>query len=428
MLVPNSFLSNALGHGAVSFPPPRQAIDGSLAPWNGKVPQEMPFMFWCASPSASAHGLDKRNVTGVNGQACFWFNNGCDISCDECDGMSGQLVHPRFVYVGPNGTAPPSYSGVNVTHDPSQAISEVYDKRPDGSHRASICANPDPARKATICDSALRTINVDAPCHSELDFYQWSPWRRPGAAPVIDSCGVAGGVYKGESAASAGGDYHNTTNAKRGDFGSNLPPQPSNVTWIQGDVVEVSWVHKAFHGGGYQYRLCDARRELDESCFQATPVPFANRRSSLRWGGVEGKRTWFNATDVSVGTLPTGSTWRRGPVVRAPWGWDMGGPSNEPECEEPAACRDAHTRPPTPPGHSALEGAYPCRCSGWGIGDLYTMDIVDELRIPRELPAGEYVLGWRWDCEQSTQVWSSCSDVTIQKKKYGLPTSLKSYE
>lgn len=106
----------------------------------------------------------------------------------------------------------------------------------------------------------------------------------------------------------------------------------------------------------------------------------------------------------------------------------MGGPSNEPECEEPAACRDAHTRPPTPPGHSALEGAYPCRCSGWGIGDLYTMDIVDELRIPRELPAGEYVLGWRWDCEQSTQVWSSCSDVTIQKKKYGLPTSLKSYE
>ena len=91
MLVPNSFLSNALGHGAVSFPPPRQAIDGSLAPWNGKVPQEMPFMFWCASPSASAHGLDKRNVTGVNGQACFWFNNGCDISCDECDGMSGQF-------------------------------------------------------------------------------------------------------------------------------------------------------------------------------------------------------------------------------------------------------------------------------------------------------------------------------------------------
>ena len=27
--------------------------------------------------------------------------------------------------------------------------------------------------------------------------------------------------------------------------------------------------------------------------------------------------------------------------------------------------------------------------------------------------AGEYVLGWRWDCEMSSQVWSSCADITI---------------
>ena len=66
------------------------------------------------------------------------------------------------------------------------------------------------------------------------------------------------------------------------------------------------------------------------------------------------------------------------------------------------------------PGHSDEEGAYPCKCSGWGIGDLYTLEIVDMLRIPKDTPAGDYVLGWRWDCEQSTQVWSSCSDVTIK--------------
>ena len=35
------------------------------------------------------------------------------------------------------------------------------------------------------------------------------------------------------------------------------------------------------------------------------------------------------------------------------------------------------------------------------------------IQIPAGLPAGEYVLGWRWDCEQSNQIWQSCSDVMI---------------
>jgi hypothetical protein len=42
------------------------------------------------------------------------------------------------------------------------------------------------------------------------------------------------------------------------------------------------------------------------------------------------------------------------------------------------------------------------------------MEIVDQLRIPADLPKGDYVLGWRWDCEESTQVWASCSDVVIE--------------
>ena len=31
-------------------------------------------------------------------------------------------------------------------------------------------------------------------------------------------------------------------------------------------------------------------------------------------------------------------------------------------------------------------------------------EIVDHVRIPASIPAGEYVLGWRWDCEQSAQM------------------------
>ena len=54
-----------------------------------------------------------------------------------------------------------------------------------------------------------------------------------------------------------------------------------------------------------------------------------------------------------------------------------------------------------------------CRCSGmWGP---YNLEIVDYVQLPSDLPAGKYVLGFRWDCEESNQIWQSCSDVTIKE-------------
>ena len=41
------------------------------------------------------------------------------------------------------------------------------------------------------------------------------------------------------------------------------------------------------------------------------------------------------------------------------------------------------------------------------------MTIVDRLLISPETTAGAYVLGWRWDAEETAQVWSSCADVFI---------------
>lgn len=57
------------------------------------------------------------------------------------------------------------------------------------------------------------------------------------------------------------------------------------------------------------------------------------------------------------------------------------------------------------PGSVDVEGA----CSGdWTAGV-----IVDRVVVPQDLPAGDYVLGWRWDCEESTQVWAACADITV---------------
>lgn len=402
-------VDEASSHGAVTIPRPRNSVDGTLAPWNGTVPAwPIPFDAppWCAKPSASTG--DPRHIVGSNGQACFWFNNGCDIGSEKCDGVSGQNIPcctDKFKYVGKG--SPPSWGSEGIVLDPNVKIDRQ-------SMRPKFTKYPD--RKATICDSRLRTLNVEAECGSPADFWYYAPWRYPGITPLTDSCGTAGGVLPGQPPGTAGATYRDTEYAKVGDLGSKLPPMPTGTVWAAGSDVEVAWVQKAWHGGGYQYRLCPADQPLNEDCFQKMPLKFVGN-SSLRWGGVGGEQLFFNTTekgwDVSVGTVPEGSMWRKVPIPRGPWGWIYNGPSFEPVCEEAEDCKTAHHRPPECLG---AQKPCECKCSGDAIGDLPQMEIVDKVHIPDDLTPGNYVLGWRWDCEESTQVWASCSDVVISAK------------
>jgi len=43
----------------------------------------------------------------------------------------------------------------------------------------------------------------------------------------------------------------------------------------------------------------------------------------------------------------------------------------------------------------------------------FAIRVVDILKVPEETPPGKYVPGWRWDVEETAQVWSSCADITI---------------
>lgn len=112
------------GHAAVTHPKPRQAIDGTIPPWNGPVPDPIPFTTpnWCAHPDPTGPHFanDTRGLSGSNGQACFWFNNGCDIGCDRCDGVTGQKIPcctKKFLFKG-NGTVP-SWGGEGIVPDPA---------------------------------------------------------------------------------------------------------------------------------------------------------------------------------------------------------------------------------------------------------------------------------------------------------------------
>ena len=86
-----SLVWEAQAHGAMTFPRPRNALDGDLAPWtNWSYPcdaahqKEMCAVSFCCggrdcqgSCAKSAHDGVKGSLTASNGQACYYFSNGC---------------------------------------------------------------------------------------------------------------------------------------------------------------------------------------------------------------------------------------------------------------------------------------------------------------------------------------------------------------
>ena len=212
---------------------------------------------------------------------------------------------------------------------------------------------------------------------------------------MYDPCGRASG---GPHETGGHGEFTNTSYAVVGSMGSKLPKFPSGAVWKAGSVVETMWSLRANHGGGYQYRLCPLNSELTEACMQETPVPFAEN-SKLMLGN--GTMMTLNSTFVSEGTLPAGSTWQMNPipgyVVRNHGGWNCCKRWFEPPCDDAQSLN---------PPQQLSQGL----CSGEWLTKVTTYDY---LRIPEHLEPGEYVLGFRYDCEASAQVWQSCSDVTI---------------
>lgn len=210
--------------------------------------------------------------------------------------------------------------------------------------------------------------------------------------------------WRRESPHSAHGEFTNTTYAKFGDLGSQaLPYYPTGAVWAAGSAVETMQSIRANHGGGYQYRLCPLKSELTEDCMQQHPVPFADSSSIMMSNGTMMK---LKSTFVSEGTQPAGSTWQMLGIPDTHHVKPRGvGPTEDwafpPPCYEP--------RYPDKPLAGLKEG----RCSGQWINNI---TIYDQLRVP-DVPPGEYVLGLRWDCETSAQIWQSCADVTITAPK-----------
>jgi len=346
-------LTVAAGHSTLISPRPRNAIDSADPRWQGG--KGSPDIWQSGLGPEMGQACACRNGSDVcnMGQTCLWMSVGCSIGCKECDGGQG----------GHGGTNPNSQDRCNS------------------------------GMRATVNNPLHRTFNRNctADCvGTAADWTRFNPWRAPGSAPVYDPCGRAGG---GPRPTAGKGEYVDTAFASFGQLGSTLPRMPSGAVWRAGSVVETMWAVRANHGGGYQYRLCPLGSNLTEECFQQTPMEFA---ADSRMMMSNGSMLQLASTFVSDGTLPVGSTWQMLPIPMTRGGPDLRqmGYQFDPPCTDPT--------PPRVLGQGI--------CSGEWINNI---TLYDRVRVPAHLPAGEYVLGFRWDCESSAQVWQQCADVTI---------------
>ena len=121
---------------------------------------------------------------------------------------------------------------------------------------------------------------------------------------------------------------------------------------------------------------------------------------------VNGQQVEIDALRVTEGTTPSGSEWSRNPIPTC-WGSGAEVTPCRPAFQPPAGCNET--------------------CWGYQVNGTYSKGsptvempaIVDRVLIPKDLPAGNYVVGWRWvetSCQPfALRQWLTClSDVCEQ--------------
>jgi hypothetical protein len=232
------------------------------------------------------------------------------------------------------------------------------------------------------------------------DFTKYHPWRAPGHSKTVDPCGMGGAYLAPQSEQIA------PEGSKAFARGSELPVGV-RTEWSAGDVVEVGWMLGSNHGGGYLYSLCPTGEALTEECFQMRTLPFVGSHHTIRYLD---NRTEFTipAVDVSEGTWPKGSVWRKNPIPAC-------------NCDRGDSCLGSNATidiqksyadagPPQPKGEAGAGNDCPTGTQfpvpfpyGYGMHMWYNKEdgpsrdmwaIVDLVQVPKT--TGDFVLRWRW--------------------------------
>ena len=193
--------------------------------------------------------------------------------------------------------------------------------------------------------------------------------------------------------------------------------------------AEVTFQISNNHGGGYSYRLCPrgaTTQELSEACFQAHPLDFVVEKQAIYH--TNGTLVPILGQFVTEGTTPKGSMWSMIPIPSTclgprciPGPNDTAATPNRCLPGETANLYGKCTPCPGTPGSDCSRCDNNCQSGrpafpphGPGlVGNRHDIAVRDVLKVPGDLPPGDYVLGFRYDCEATAQVWNSCSDIKL---------------
>lgn len=64
-----------------------------------------------------------------------------------------------------------------------------------------------------------------------------------------------------------------------------------------------------------------------------------------------------------------------------------------------------------PPRHPWGTSSFPLPCDAACMAERPA--VLDVVKVPM-VPPGKYVVGFRYDCDATSQVWSNCADITIE--------------
>jgi hypothetical protein len=360
----STLVAGAAAHGSMTYPKPRNAM---------------------SSPGTNPSGDGDLSCVG---DACFWYHVGCSIGCPECYNKN---VGKTSLYAEPHCTK-------------EQGLIEP--------------TNNDPEYRSWNSDG-------DSRCG---DFTKYNPWRAPGKSPVNDPCGQASGFGDTTSGAEVPMGY------SAGDYGSQVLPATEPMYWKAGGTAQVGWALSAQHGGGYSYRLCPKSQfgkdpQAIERCFQSNHLKFASSNSTIHFDD-------NSHADISItGKIYTpedGRQWKLSPIPGCACdnGLACGHKADSlrgSSCTYPEGTTYTHKGSATPacptgtmfePQFTQFTQGYLTEFAGQQGGNKFS--VMDEVVVPNE--PGEYILGWRWDCEETDQVWASCADIVITDGPTPAPT------
>jgi len=195
-------------------------------------------------------------------------------------------------------------------------------------------------------------------------------WASPGYAKSLGGgCGIFGGNPDGcdeKDTRPPGSECVPRTVFSGGSDARDLDfPDAATTEMEVGSWQDVAWLSNGAHFGGYTYRLCKlppgGKKDITEECFAKNVLKFATNYTMMRNTYQPGEWWKVEQKDLTQGTNPPGSAWRH---------------------------------------------------VGQVSGDNWFYLRKDTVIIPEGLPAGDYVMGFRWDTV-NPQVWVSCANVRL---------------